>query len=602
LFKPLEVLPNKSEFRINNLPEKRNMDENDTKPHDLQEDIDLECMEGPEVEEAPSEDEEMPQLRPKRQVKQPAYLKDYVMAAELSSPSSFSEAINSEDGDLWKSAMEDEMNSLKENDVWTLVDLPNGKRVINNRWVFRVKTKADGAIQCYKARLVAKGCAQRLGIDYEETFSPVARFETVRAVLSVAAVEKLKLQQFDVKTAFLYGKLDEEVYMQQPQGYEDGTNRVCRLNRSIYGLKQAPRCWNNRLVAFLEKQGMKRSTADHCLFVRNRMNKKLLVVIYVDDGLIAGTDDAEMSEFLRHLKMEFKITMGPLSSFLGMGIQQLNNGSIFVSQGSYTRKVLERFRFSDANAVSTPAEPGATGGEDGADDQLLDGRAPYREAVGSLMFLMVVTRPDIAYAVSVVSQSLECPTNKDWKAVKRIFRYLRGTADYGLLYKVDSPVQSLHGFSDADYAGDLKTRHSRTGVVCMYSGGAISWFSQKQRSVVLSTTEAEYVAASEAAKELVWLKRLFSEVTCLKDSPKLLVDNMSAVKLANNPEFHQRSKHIDVKYHFVREKCSDGTLNIGHVEGLKQVADILTKPLAGPRFKTLCEMLGLVDAINLTCV
>ncbi|KFD60883.1 hypothetical protein M514_26944 [Trichuris suis] len=227
-------------------------------------------------------------------------------------------------------------NKEQENSVWTLVDLPAGKRVVDTRWVFCVKTKVDGTVAKYKARLVAKGYVQRPGIDYSETFSPVARFDTVRTILSVGAVEKLKFQQFDVKTAFLYGTLEEEVYVRQPEGFEDGTDRVCRLNRSLYGLKQSPRCWNKRLVEFMKKKGMKQSTADPCLFIRQGRKSKLMVVVYVDDGILAGSDTCEMELFLAEMEKEFRITKGPLDSFLGIGIKVLQDGSIFVGQEMYT--------------------------------------------------------------------------------------------------------------------------------------------------------------------------------------------------------------------------------------------------------------------------
>ncbi|KRZ65887.1 Retrovirus-related Pol polyprotein from transposon TNT 1-94 [Trichinella papuae] len=423
------------------------------------------------------------------------YLFDYVLTAQTSSPS-FHEAVQSE------------------NSVWKLVDFLSGKKVLDSRWVLRIKTKADGSVARYKARLVAKGYMQRPGIDYDETFSPVAHFDTVHALLSIAAVERLKLQQFDVKTAFLYGAL-KEVYVKQPEGFENGTNQV--------------------------KQGLKQNTEDPCLFVRLKERSKLLVVIYVDDGIVAGSDTDEMEQFLAVMKKEFQIKHRPLDTFLGMGIKELSDRSIFAGQQAYTRHILKRFRLDKANAVSTPAEISVLVEEN---EEHLSSDIPYRKAVGALMLLMTATRPDIAYAVSTVSQVMDKPVIKAWQAVKRIFRYLCVTADYGLLYHAKEGF--LKGYSDADYAGDVTTRRSRTGVVCMCAGGAVLWHSQKQRSVALSTTEAEYVAASEAAKDMMWLMTLFAEVTKVKQKPILFVDNMGAVKLSKNPEFHKRSKHIDV--------------------------------------------------------
>lgn len=532
----------------------------------------------------------------RRQVKKPKYLNDYVFFAEgCTAPETYSSAMMSDKAQQWKDAMDEEMSSLAENDTWDLVSLPPGKKTIGNRWILRVKIKKDGSVHRYKARLVAKGCSQKWGIDYEETFSPVARFDTVRTLISVAASERLKLLQFDVRTAFLYGTLEEEVYMCQPEGYDDKSGRVCKLKRSLYGLKQAPRCWTKRFGEFMINQGFVRSSADPCLFVLKNNGQKLIVAVYVDDGLVAGTNINEMESFVQKLKTEFKITVGYVDYFLGMEVTfSHDSSSIFICQSAYINRILQKFGMENSNTVTTPYEQFHTGDE----DKILEDTVPYREAVGSLMYLSVATRPDIAYAVSMVSESLEMPKLSNWRAVKRIFRYLKGTVDHGLLYTTGYKNGILEAFSDADYAGDVSTRRSRTGVVCKFSGGAISWMSQKQKSVALSTTEAEYVAASEGVKDIIWLKRLFSEVTTLREVPTLLVDNASAVKLIKNPEFHKRSKHIDIKYHFIREKYGSGDISIDHVDGKYQVADILTKPLSRDRYEMLRNMIGVCKLIN----
>ncbi|CAL1687619.1 unnamed protein product [Lasius platythorax] len=209
------------------------------------------------------------------------------------------------------------------------------------------------------------------------------------------------------------------------------------------------------------------------------------------------------------------------------------------------------------------------------------------------MYLAITTRPDIAFSVSVVSQSLESPKQSDWQAVKRIFKYLRGTLSTKLLYRTNYKPGMLKAFSDADYAGDIQTRRSTSGIVCKYFGGAISWMSQKQRSVALSTTEAEFIAANEGTKEVIWLKRLLQEITVLNEVPTLMIDNASAIKLVKNPEFHKRSKHVEVRYYFVREKYHEGVINVEHVASIDQIADIMTKPLAKVQYLKLVNMLGL---------
>ena len=516
--------------------------------------------------------------------------------SESSDPSTYSEALSSSESDLWLKAMKEEMDALHGNETWKLVERPKGSKVINCRWVLKKKFNPDGTVERHKARLVAKGYAQKAGFDYDETFSPVARYDTVRSVLAVVAKEKLHLQQFDVKTAFLYGTLKEEVFMTQPEGFDDNSGRVCKLLKSLYGLKQSPRCWNQCFVNFMKNQELEVSTADPCLFIRHRADKKLFVVIYVDDGLVAGTDKVEVEEFMNQLSQSFQITRGSLNQYLGMNISRLDDGSVFVNQCAYAKKILSKFHMDCANPVSTPSDKSFV--LDDTENKLLGKEVPYRQAVGSLMYLATATRPDLAYAISIVSENLENPRTSDWCAVKRIFKYLKGTVDFGLLYQTKCHPNELKVYSDADYAGDIKTRRSRSGMVSSFSGAAISWMSQKQKSVVLSTTEAEYVAASEGSKELIWLKHLLSEITDI-ETPSLLVDNASAVKLVKNPEYHKRSKHIDVRYHFVREKFLDGELRIQHVPGEMQLADIMTKPLPSVRFKELCALLGLYSLSSL---
>lgn len=529
-------------------------------------------------------------LRDRSTLKPPAYLRSYAMlvATESENPATYEDAMKSHNKKHWKKAMEEEMKSLSENDVWELTDLPEGKKLIDSRWVLRVKIKSDGSIDRYKARLVAKGYVQKYGIDYDETFSPVARFDTVRTILSVAASEDLKLQQFDVQTAFLYGKIKEEIFMKQPEGFNDGSGRVCRLKSSLYGLKQAPRCWNVRFVNFLKKFGLQASTADPCLFIRKENGQKLLVTIYVDDGLVAASDNQIIEQFLEELRREFKITVGSLDCFLGMEIQRNNDGSIFVHQTGYTKKILKRFNMSEANKVSVPAVA-----EEESPMAEAAVEVPYREAVGCLMYLMTTTRPDIAFAVGKAAQKLDKPTKADWTSVKRIFKYLRGTAELGLLYKAERESKALEIYTDADFAGDYQTKRSTSGMVSKYNNGTITWSSQKQRSVALSTTEAEFVAASEGAKEAIWLSRLLNEISDFSKIPILYIDNASAVKLIKNPEFHKRSKHIEVRYYFVREKYLEGTLNVEHLEGENQIADLLTKAIMRVRFEKLRDMTGL---------
>lgn len=532
------------------------------------------------------------QLRDRADLKTPQKFQDFVMQISTE-PETYNDAMKSGQRDHWKEAMDHEMKALQENDTWELVDLPAGKRAISNKWVYKVKTNADGSIDKFKARLVIKGYAQRRGIDYEQTFSPVARTSTIRTLLSAAANDGMKLAQIDVSTAFLYGELKETIYMQQPEGHSDGSGRACRLKKSLYGLKQAPRCWNEKFSNYIIELGFKRSEADPCLFVRQRGRKKMFFVLYVDDGLIAGDEEQEIYEFINDLNKEFKITSKPASYYLGLEITREKDGSVRLGQTHYTEKLLERFNMSSCKAVTTPIVK-----DNDAEESPLNSDFPYRQAVGALMFLMCGTRPDIAYAVSVVSRNLEKPTERDVLRVKRILRYLRGTTDHGLLYKKNLQKGVFDCYSDADHGGDTKTGRSTSGVLCLYSGAPISWMSQRQPSVAISTTEAEVVAASEAAREIVWVKRLLIELDQLKATPVLQVDNEAAIRLAQNPEFHRRTKHIRIRHFFVRELVTAGEIDISKVDSEKQLADILTKPLFSIRFRELCNQMGVCKLLN----
>ena len=380
--------------------------------------------------------------------------------AREGSPVTYEESMQSDELALWKKAMSDEIKSLHENNTWELVNLPSGMKAIGSRRVMRVKLRADGEIERYKARLVAKGYNQKEGIDYNETFSPVARFDTIRSVLSVTANEGLSLAQFDVKTAFLNGDLEEDIYMTQPDGYSDGTPKVCKLKKSLYRLNQSPRCWNKRFVNFMASVGLIESNADPCLFVRKTETSKLIVIIYVDDGLVAGIDETEIEEFLNGLKTEFKITVSIAQQNLGVQIVITPDGSILLHQEAYARKILEKFGMTEAKPVQTPLDKDNTN----ETNTPLQHAVPYREAIGSLMFLATVTRPNLAFAVSVVARSMEQPTENDWRKVKRIFRYIKGTISLGIKYGPEGMPAILDMYSDSDYASETSSRKSTSGL------------------------------------------------------------------------------------------------------------------------------------------
>lgn len=534
-------------------------------------------------------------LRNREELKRPDRYVGCALAAEefmsdYVNPNTFQEAVQSQQCSEWRKAMDSEIQSHSENGTWVLAELPKGAKAIPCKWVFRVKTNPDGSLEKFKARLVIKGYSQRQGVDFDQTFSPVAKMSTIRSVLSIASSEDMHLAQFDVSTAFLYGELEETIYMKQPEGYNDDSGKVCLLKKSLYGLKQAPRCWNRRMENFLLKMGFKISEADPCLYIREHDNRKILLVLYVDDGLVAATNPEDLKLVISELKTEFKIVEKKADYFLGLEIEK-SAGKIKIHQTAYAKKILEKFNFAECKSVSTPIVKGAESILSGKDSREVN--FPYRQAIGALMYLMLGTRPDLAYTIGYLSRFLEKPSQENIIGVKRVFRYLAGSLNKGIVYDSNSKKEILECYSDADFNGCCRTGRSTTGIVTKYCGGAISWFSQRQPVVADSTTEAEIIAASEATKEVIWMQRLFSEIINLKEVPVLQVDNQAAIKLTQNPELHRRTKHIQRKHFFVREKVGEGLLDVQYVSTKKQLADLMTKALPKATLQQLSKQIGL---------
>lgn len=425
----------------------------------------------------------------------------------------------------------------------------------------------------------------------------MVRYDSLRAFLAMTAQKDLELLQFDVQTAFLYGDLDEDIFMEVPEGVdvkgnpEEGIARedvVCKLNKSLYGLKQAPRCWNHKFTQFLNQFNFKSSEADQCIFVGKVKNVSVYLALFVDDGLVA-TKEA-LNIVVKRLKETFKIKIGDLNIFVGLQIERDRiRKSLAIHQSLYINKILDRFKLNNIKTVSVPADPHTILYPVKEDDKSIS--VPYREAVGSLVFLASISRPDIAFAVNIVSKFVNNYNQEHWQAVKRIFAYLKGTVDYKIQYISCGEECELTGFSDADFANDVETRRSITGYIFFLAGGPITWSSKRQKLVTLSTTESEYVAASAAAKETIWLKKLLRDLEYPCKEMILYVDNQSTIKLTHNPEYHKRTKHIDIQYHYIREKVTNKDIKIGYVPSEIQKADILTKALPRDRFKKLCDII-----------
>lgn len=517
--------------------------------------------------------------------------------AAIAEPHTMSEAINSQDASKWELAMQEEYDSLMANATWELAPLPSHRKRVGCKWVFRTKRDAHGNIVRYKARLVAKGFSQVEGVDFNETFAPVAKFSTIRCLLALGAAMDLEIHQMDVKTAFLNGELEEDVYMDQPPGFvqEGAAHLVCKLKKSLYGLKQSPRAWYEEFHAFFTREGFSRSAADHSLYIKQTMDYFMAVVIYVDDVILLVSGMAMMRKLKGSLEEEYDMSdLGELHFFLGVHIERRRAArTISMHQRSYIEGVLQRFGMADCKPIGTPLDPKAPLvklGEEEEAQGMID--APYKESVGCLMYAMVATRADLAFAVSVVSQFMSKPGSMHWAAVKRIMRYLKGTLDMKLT--LGGKDISLRGYCDADWGGDANTRKSTTGYAFFIGEGAISWNSKRQPTVALSTTEAEYMAASQSAKEAIWLRQLMADVGCVQEAATIIMcDNQGCIALAKNPKHHSRTKHIDVQHHFIREKIEDEVIELLYCPTEHMVADVLTKALGRERHVMLTKAMRL---------
>ena len=403
---------------------------------------------------------------------------------EAGEPITYHEATTGPDAEKWKEAIRKELESHSENGTWNIVEKPAGRQEIDSKWVFKIKPQKNGQSCRYKARLCARGFRQVHGIDYSETFAPVVRYDTVRMMLALAAYENLEMAQFDVSTAFLYGNLEEKIYMKIPEGLELSSRegKSCLLKKSIYGLKQSSRCWNRTFSRFLKDFGFKASASETSLYVGEINYRLVYLLLFVDDGLVLAKNKSDINIVIKALKDNFKITVNEPDVFVGMQIVKSKNG-IFIHQSDYVNKILNRFGMSECNPATTPIE---TGTYLSKSEKCVD--VPYREAIGSLMFLAVVSRPDIAYAVNYLSRFLTGFGDCHWKAIKRIFRYLKGTLNFGISFKNNLNNLEIVGYCDADYAADVDTRRSTSGHVFYLANGPVSWLSQRQSSVVLSTT------------------------------------------------------------------------------------------------------------------
>jgi Reverse transcriptase (RNA-dependent DNA polymerase) len=497
-------------------------------------------------------------------------------------PASYAEAMQSDNTTEWTDACQYEIDALSKNNTWELVDLPAGRKAVKSKWVF--KLKSDGR---YRARLVAKGFTQIPGIDYDETFSPVARFESLRLLLALAALEDWEIHQLDVKSAFLNGVLDEEIYMEQPQGFiiAGKETKVCRLRKAIYGLKQASRAWNQQFHGVLIELGFTRTFSDAGIYVYQQRggDGPLFIILYVDDITILGASLKAVKRLKADLSKRYEITdLGEIESYLGIRItRDRPRKRLEIDQSGYITDVLDRFGMADANPHNTPLPAGAEVHlvkytEQASQSEIKN----YQSLIGSLLYVQIGTRPDISFAVSRLAQYAVNPSPQHLRLAQYILSYLVGSVDTRICYD-GANGDGLHGYSDSSLGDQTDDRHSTSGYVFLLANGATSWSSRKQKTVAQNTTEAEYMAMTDAANQAAWYRGLLKELGYSVDNPiPIHGDNKGAIDLALNPVTGRRSKHIDIKHHVIREYIDNEQISLVRTPTTEMVADGFTKALS----------------------
>ncbi|XP_028100331.1 uncharacterized protein LOC114299723 isoform X1 [Camellia sinensis] len=471
------------------------------------------------------------------------------------------------------------------------MSLPNGKKPVGCEWVFTIKHNADGMIERYKARLVAKGFTQTYGIDYQETFAPVAKMNSIRAILSCVANLGWPLQQLDVKNAFFHGDLEEEVYMDVPPGFssQSTVGKVCRLKKALYGLKQSLRAWFGRFLKAMLGFGYQQNNVDHTLFVKRNVHKVTVLIVYVHDIVVTGNDEEEVTHLKMQLANEFEIKeLGPLRYFLGIEVARSDKG-IFISQRKYILDLLEETGMLGCKPADSPIE---------TNHHLCSGigepveKERYQRLVGRLIYLSH-TRPNIAYAVGIVSQFMHDPRATHLDAVYRILRYLKSAPGKGILFSNHGHLR-LEAFTNADCAGSIDDRRSTSGYCAFVGGNLVTWHGKKQAVVSRSSAEAEYRAVAHGTYELIWLQSLLSNIGLDWSGPMTLYcDNKAAISIAHNPIQHDRTKHIESDRHFIKEKLNKSVTCMPFVKSEDQLADVFTKDLSSKVFHPICCKLGM---------
>jgi len=544
-----------------------------------------------------------------------------LLSAYEPDPLTHQQAMAAPDAAHWREAERAEQQSLEDMNVYEFVNaVPSGAKLLDSKPVYKRKRRHDGSVARYKNRVVARGFLQRAGIDYDATFSPVVKYKTLRVMLAIAALEDLELKTMDVETAFLHAELDRPLYMKIPAGFSNVPKGAValKLNKSLYGLHQSGLLWNAMLTQALISAGFNAGkNGDQCTFTkRTRSGQLIILAVFVDDIIYMynKTDEREMEQIKSELMRQFKIKdLGDATSMLGMQIKRDRAArTLELDQQQYIIQCCDLLGLfslkptltpeniaasSRSSARSASAPPASADDDDSNSSSSIKGvgkltLSNYRSAVGMLGYAALATRPDAAHAYSMAARQQQNPTLADLQAVAHTFRYLLATSSLPLRFSIDSENTKLAAYSDADWAGDSSDARSTSGSVIKLGGAAVSWESTKQSNVALSSTEAEYIAASETAREIVWFRVLLAEIGKAQAAPTpLRIDNETAIRMALEDGNQGRRKHINVKHHYLRELVTDGFVTLEWVPTAEQQADILTKATSRKQFFAIRELI-----------
>ena len=508
-------------------------------------------------------------------------------------PNSYKQAIKSPEWEHWQKAMDEEIASLRCNNTYTLVTKPHLCDIVGGRWVYSIKQDPDNNLR-FKARYVAKGYTQLKGLNYNDTYAPTARMTSIRILMAMVVQLGFLIHHCDVNNAYLNSDIDYLVYMTQPEGYVQDPTLICQLNKSIYGLKQSAAMWHSTLISFMKSQNLQQSVMDPCVFVRNTKSSTLIILIWVDDCIIAASNINILNEFKINFGQAFKIKdLGPLSFFLGIQFK-INSNMISMNQSLYTKNIIRRFNEQNCKPRSLPCDPSIY--------EMLQAKSPkfenpteYRELIGSLIYLMCGTRPDIAFIVTLLSRYMNKPLKIHMNLARGVLGYLANTLHYDLKYVKADGTLKLYGYSDSDWASD-NDRQSISGYAFKLNppSALISWRSGKQNLVATSSCEAEYIALHEATCEALFLRQIYAEFTnSTTQSVPIFVDNQGCICLAKHPTYHKKTRHIDIKFHSIRKYVANKSISVIYVNTKDNIADLCTKSLKGPSLRSFSIIRGI---------